>query len=233
MIPLPTIFTSTLRNKLWLVILITYHLSLTTSSAQGFLKLERDTIPFFRGFAVSADLVGLAQMQLGDYGQYEGALRLNLHDQYFPVVELGIGRAKHVDDEVTEITYKTSAPYFRIGLDVNIMKNKHAPNRIYAGVRYGYTSYKVNISRKPFEDPVWKWPTTYNVVDEPCSQHWAEILFGIDAEIFGPLHLGWTARYRNRLSYDNGSIGTTWYVPGYGIQDTSTLGVTFNVIIDI
>ena len=240
---LQTIFTSTLSSVKcgvlsvkWLrlaLILIAYHFSLITSPAQGFLKLERDTIPFFRGFAVSADLVGLAQMQLGDYGQYEGALRLNLHDQYFPVVELGIGRANQQNDEVTEITYKTSAPYFRIGFDVNIMKNKHAPNRIYAGVRYGYTSYKVNISRTPFKDPVWQWPTTYDVVDEPCSQHWAEILFGIDAEIIGPLHLGWTARYRNRLSYDNGRIGTTWYVPGYGIQDTSSLGLTFNVIIDI
>ena len=195
---LSTIFMSTLRSEKWGVrsmkwlrlalILIAYHFSLITSPAQSFLKLERDSVPFFRGFAVSADLVGLAQMQFGDYGQYEGALRLNLHDQYFPIVEVGVGRANHQDDEVTGITYKTSAPYFRVGLDVNIMKNKHAPNRIYAGVRYGYTSYKVNIDRQPFPDPVWKWETSYGVVDEPYSQHWAEILFGIDAKLAGPLH---------------------------------------------
>ena len=228
-----TIFTSISRSKRWLVILVTIHLSLLTSSAQGFLKFERDSVPFFRGFAVSADLVGLAQMQLSDYGQYEGALRLNLHDQYFPILEVGLGRANHQDDEVTGITYKTSAPYFRLGVDVNIMKNKHAANRIYAGVRYGYTSYKVNIDRNPFPDPVWKWETSYGVVDEPCSQHWAEIVFGIDAKITGPLHLGWSVRYRNRLSNDDGIIGKTWYVPGYGIQDTSNLGATFNVSIDI
>lgn len=228
-----TIFTSISRSKRWLVILVTIHLSLLTSSAQGFLKFERDSVPFFRGFAVSADLVGLAQMQLSDYGQYEGALRLNLHDQYFPILEVGLGRANHQDDEVTGITYKTSAPYFRLGVDVNIMKNKHAANRIYAGVRYGYTSYKVNIDRNPFPDPVWKWETSYGVVDEPCSQHWAEIVFGIDAKITGPLHLGWSARYRNRLSHHDGQMEKTWYVPGYGIQDTSNLGVTFNVIIDI
>ena len=139
---LSTIFTSTSRSKRWLVVILALHLSLLSSSAQGFLKLERDTVPFFRGFAVSADLVGLAQMQLGDYGQYEAALRVNLHDQYFPILEVGVGRANHEDDEVTGITYKTSAPYFRLGVDFNIMKNKHAPNRIYAGLRYGYTSYK-------------------------------------------------------------------------------------------
>jgi hypothetical protein len=214
------------------VILIIFHLSLLTSSAQGFLKFERDTIPFFRGFAVSTDLVGLAQMQLGDHGQYEAALRLNLHDQYFPIVEVGYGKANHEDDEVTHISYKTGAPYFRVGVDVNIAKNKHS-NRIYAGVRYGYTSYKVDIDCLPFEDPVWKNKTFFNVSDVPCSQHWAEVLFGIDAELVGPLRLGWTVRYRNRLSYDDGGLGNTWYVPGYGSQDTSNLGATFNVIIDI
>lgn len=233
MIRLSSICTFISKSRLWLVMLLVCHLSMGTASAQGFLKLQRDTVPFFRGFAVSADLVGLAQMHLSDYGQYEGALRINLHDQYFPVVELGIGRADHDYDEVTNLSYKTSAPYFRIGADVNIAKNKHAHNRIYAGVRYGYTSYKVDISRQPFPDPVWKWNTSYGVVGEQCSQHWAELVFGIDAKMAGPLHLGWSVRYRNRLSHDNGQMGNTWYVPGYGIQDTSTLGATFNVIIDI
>ena len=221
------------RSKQWLVIIVICHLSLLTSSAQGFLKFQRDTIPFFRGFAVSTDLVGLAQMQLGDYGQYEAALRLNLHDQYFPIVEVGVGRANHQEDEVTGISYKTSAPYYRVGVDVNIAKNKHARNRIYAGLRYGYTSYKVDIDCVPFEDPCWKYETLFNVSDVACSQHWAEVLFGIDAELVGPLHLGWTVRYKNRLSHDDGTIGKTWYVPGYGTQDTSNLGFTFNVIIDI
>lgn len=205
----------------------------TAVSAQGVLKYERDSVAFFQGFAVSVDLAGIAQMQLGDHGQYEAALRLNLHDQYFPIVELGLGRANHKDDEVTGISYKTSAPYFRVGLDVNIMKNKHAANRIYVGLRYGYTSYKVDVNCHPFPDPVWQWNTSYGVVDEACSQHWAEVVFGIDAKVLGPLHLGWSGRYRSRLSHNDGQIGKTWYVPGYGIQDSSTLGYTFNIIVDI
>ena len=201
--------------------------------AQGFLKFERDTVPMFRGFAVSFDLVGALQLQLSDYGQYEGAFRLNLHDQYFPTVEVGIGRASHVNDEVTGITYKTSAPYFRIGADVNIAKNKHAANRIYAGLRYGFTAYKVDLSRQPFPDPVWLWDTQFGVSGEPCNQHWAELLFGIDASVLGPLHLGWSVRYKRRLAHDDGIIEKTWYVPGYGIQESSRIGATFNVIIDI
>ena len=204
-----------------------------TAGAQGILKLQRDSIPLFRGFALSFDLVGAAQKMLSDHGQYEGAFRLNLHDQFFPIVEVGYGYASHEDDEVTTISYHTSAPYFRAGIDVNVMKKKHTGNRVYVGLRAAHTSYKVDVSAQSFIDPTWKRTTTYGIKDEPCSQTWAEFLFGIDAKIFGPLHLGWSARYKMRLAHDDGLMGKTWYVPGYGMQDGSAMGVTFNVIIDI
>ena len=205
----------------------------TTATAQGFLKFERDSIPFFRGFAVGADVAGALQMQLGDYGQYEAFLRVNLHDQYFPTLELGYGKASHEDDIVTGISYRTKAPYFRLGADVNLLKKKHTGNRIFVGLRYGFTSYKIDLDRQPFPDPVWQWDTSYGVKDESCSQHWAELLFGIEAKVAGPLHLGWSARYRRRIAHDDGITGKTWYVPGYGTQESTRLGYTFNVIIDI
>lgn len=215
--------------------LVAYHLSLITSSAQApkNLDLERDTLPFFRGFAVSAELIGAMQMMFGDYGQYEAALRLNLRNRYFPIVEVGYGKANHEEDVVTKIEYKTQAPYFRVGCDFNVAKNKRSANRVYAGLRYAYTNYKVDISRKNLEDPWWKWPTTYNVEGSKCWQHWAEVVFGVDAKVLGPLHLGWSVRYRRRLFHDDGITGKTWYVPGYGTQDSSNLAATFNVIVDI
>jgi hypothetical protein len=205
----------------------------TRTSAQGFLKWEADSVPLFRGFAVGFDLAGAAQLQLGDYGQLEGSLRLNLHNQYFPIVELGIGKANHEMDQVTGITYRTKAPYFRIGADVNLMKKKHTGNRIFAGLRYGFTSYKIDMDRQPFPDPVWLWDVSFGVKDEPCSQHWAELLLGIDAKVAGPLHLGWSVRYRRRLAHNDGVTEKTWYVPGYGIQGSTVLGYTFNMLIDI
>mgnify|MGYP006896748755 CR=1 FL=1 len=227
---LPTrISISALRLALSMAML----LACANAGAQKFLKYEQDTIPLFRGFAVSTDLVGLAQLQLSDHGHYEAALRLNLHDQYFPIVELGVGRANHKNDEVTGLSYKTTAPYFRLGADVNIMNNKHTGNRVFVGLRYGFTNYKVDVSRQTFPDPVWKWNTNFNVSGEACSMHWAEVLFGLDAKVVGPLHLGWSARYRIRMAHKEGSLGNTWYVPGFGNNDSSSLAATFNVIIDI
>lgn len=205
----------------------------TATQAQvKFFSIQKDSIPMFRGFAVSFDLAGAGMLALSDYGQYEAALRVNLHDEWFPIVEAGLGKATH-DDEVTRIYYSTSAPYIKIGVDKNMLKAKHGPNRLYLGLRYGFTSYKLDISRPDFPDPVWKWDTGYGIREASCKYHWAEIVVGIDAKIFGPLHLGWSVRYKQRLAHsEGGGLDKTWYVPGFGTYDTK-LGATFNVIIDI
>ena len=223
------IFTSIRRGTISLLLLIIA----TAASAQiKFFAFQKDSIPVFRGFAVSFDLVGAGLMAFSDNGQYEGALRVNLHDEWFPIVEAGLGKATH-DDDVTRLYYSTSAPYFKIGIDKNMLRDKHGPNRLYLGVRYGFTSYKIDIARPDFVDPVWQWNTGFGLHDVACKYHWAEILIGIDAKIFGPLHLGWSVRYKQRLAHsEDGDRGKPWYVPGFGTYD-SKLGATFNVIIDI
>ncbi len=200
---------------------------------QKLFRMEKDSIPMFRGFSVSFDLVGPAMLMLSDHGEIEGALRLNLHDQWFPTVELGVGRANRKDDEETHITYKTTAPYFRIGMDWNVMKNKHLSNRIFAGFRYAFTAFKVDISSKNLEDPVYKTKADYGVEGMSCSQHWLEAVFGIDAQIYGPMHLGWNIRYLRRLIHKEGDIGDAWYVPGFGINGKDNFVANFNIIIDI
>ncbi len=205
----------------------------SVAQAQGKLfSLQKDSVPLFRGFAISVDIAGPLVKAMGDYGEYEAALRLNLHDQYFPIVELGYGEADH-DDEVTQISYSTKAPYFRIGCDLNLLKNKHTPNRIYGGFRYAFTSYKVDMARPEIADPIWGSPTAFEIQGESCNQHWAEVVIGLDAKIFGPLHLGWNVRYKRRLSHKDCSAGKTWYIPGYGKWGDTRIGANFNVIIDI
>lgn len=191
-----------------------------------------DTVPLFRGFAVAVDLVGPAQLMLSDYGQYEASLRINLKDKYFPIVELGYGKANHLND-MTDISYKTSAPYGRIGMDFNVLKNKHDDYRLYAGARLAMTSFKYDLSKPPLTDPVWKEEVPYTASDVKCSYAWIEALLGVDAKIWGPVHLGWSVRYRSRVSYDVGDYGNCWYVPGFGKAGSSRLGGTFNISIDI
>ena len=193
---------------------------------------QPDSVPCFRGVAVSADVVGLVQLAVSDYGQYEAALRINLKDRYFPVIELGYGKA-NADNVTTGLTYKTGAPYARIGLDFNIMKNKHDDYRIYAGPRYALTYYKFDAFTTGVKDPVWGDDTGYSVSGVKCNCHWLEAVVGVDARIAGPLRLGWSVRYRRRIAHNDGNAGNTWYVPGYGKQGDTRLGGTFNITIEI
>ena len=132
------------------------------ANAQGARKkaiAPKDSVAFFRGLAVSVDAAGPIQLMVSDYGQYEAALRVNLKDRYFPIVELGVGKANGTD-ESTQLTYKTTAPYGRIGCDFNLLKNKHDIYRLYGGVRYALTYYKYDLSSPDIEDPVWGGNTT-------------------------------------------------------------------------
>lgn len=215
-------------------------IAVTTATAQSRkdatadkkLTAQKDTVAFFRGVAVAADVVGLAQLAFSDYGQYEAALRINLKDRYFPVFELGYGTADS-DNPTTNLKYKTSAPYWRVGMDFNIAKNKHDAYRVYAGARYAMTYYKFDVVGSGLKDPVWGDDVDYNVKGMKAYYHWMEAVFGVDAKIAGPLRLGWSVRYRRRITHDDGNIGKTWYVPGYGKQGGSRLGGTFNIIFEI
>lgn len=206
-----------------------------SASAQGLKQqTERpDTTRFFRGLQVMADVVGPIQLAVSDYGQYEVALRINFKDKYFPVFELGYGTANHEDDPVTHVAYKTSAPYGKVGMDFNIMKNKHDIYRVYIGARYAFTTFKYDVASPVLTDPVWKDPAAIQLNNVSASYHWAELLFAVDAKIWGPLHLGWSVRYRRRLAHNDGESGNVWYVPGFGKTGNSRLGGTFNIIINL
>ena len=212
-------------------------LMLLNAHAQGGSKKNiiaetADSIPLFRGAAVSVDLVGPAEMMFGDYGQYEAAARINLKDKYFPVVELGWGKA-NAEDVATQLTYKTNAPYVRAGMDFNLMKNKHDIYRLLGGVRYAYTSFKYDVNSPNIVDPVWKDNVEYNAEGVKCNYHWLEFSFGVDAKIWGPVRMGWTVRYRKKLYSKAGDFGTPWYVPGFGKSGSTRLGGTFNVTFEL
>lgn len=196
------------------------------------LNEEKDSTAFFNGFAISADLVGMVQYAVSDYGQFESALRVNLLDRYFPIVEIGVGLANSYD-VVTLLTYKTTAPYFRLGCDYNLAKNKHDIYRIFGGLRYAFTSFKFDVSHPGVKDNNFGGVTPFGAEGVKCTYHWAEAVLGVDAKLWGPLHLGWLARYRMRLSHSDLEFGNEWYVPGFGESGSSRLDFTFNVIIDI
>ena len=206
-------------------------ISLLPLSAQTPIQTEpRDTI--FRSVAVWANLVGFGKLAFSNYGEYEAGVRVSIKDVFYPTVEVGVGKADH-DDDVTGIHYDCSAPYFKIGCDYNMLKNKHDDYKVFAGIRYAFTSFKANISRPGLIDPAWGGTCDYKIDGTKCTQHWAEVVGGLDAKVWGPLHLGWTVRYLQRLAFSVDEIGNVWYVPGFGKSDTTGWNATFNITLQL
>lgn len=189
-------------------------------------------VPVFCGVSVSADLVGAAMKAFGsDFSQMEAAVRVNFKDKFFPVFELGYGSSDYVAEE-TGKEARTNAPYMRIGMDYNFTK-KHNGNRLYAGVRYGFSSFRYDLEDPTFNDPVWNQAVPFHLDNEPGSAQWGEVLFGLETKIWKFIHLGWNIRYKARFVQHVNRQGEPWYLPGFGKNGTTSFGGTFNLIFEI
>lgn len=196
------------------------------------MALREKPMKLFEGASVSGDLLGLVMYGIANYGQLEGAVRVNLKGRFFPTLELGIGHSDHKDEE-TELLFKTNSPYARIGCDYNFAKDVRSGNRVFGGLRFGYTKATFDLSGPDLIDPVWQTAAPFQFKDLESKCSWGELVFGIEAKIWGIFHLGWNVRYRMRLNQKIPSVGQAWYIPGFGKNDTHNFGGTFNLIFDI
>lgn len=201
-------------------------------SAPGIPGTKNKDLPFLAGFSVSGNLAGAFLASISSYGEYEGAIRANIRGTYFPIVELGLGVSDHTDGG-TELHYKTASPFARIGVDYNILTDKTSGNRVFGGARLAYSAFKYDISGPDLKDPYWNTQTKYSFKGLSGNQVWLELVFGVETKLWSIFHLGWSARYKNRISGKSDSIGEPWYVPGFGKSGTTVIGGTFNLIFDI
>lgn len=191
-----------------------------------------ERLPFWAGGSVSVNLAGAALALYSPYGEYEAAGRLNLRGRFFPTFEAGIGVSDH-QNETTEIHYKTRAPFFRLGVDYNVAKNVRDAGRIFVGARYGFSTFNYDLSAPDVPDLNYGTSHPFVYHDLKGTNHWGEILFGLEAKVWGMVRLGWSVRYRMRFYNKTSVVGSPWYVPGYGKNDTHSMGATFNLILDI
>ena len=186
----------------------------------------------FRGMSLSFDAAGSVMALATAFGQLEGAFRLNFLDTYFPVVEAGCGISNHTN-ETTDIHFKTNSPYFRLGCDYNFIKNKESGNRIFGGLRFGYSPFKYDVDGPPIIDPVWGTESPFEFKDVKSHAEWIEIVFGLEARIVKFFNLGWSFRYKFLFHEKANVPGKAWYIPGYGKNGDNVMGGTFNLVFDI
>ncbi len=186
----------------------------------------------FSGVSIGVDIVGPIMRAASSYGNYEGMVRVNLLETYFPVLEIGIGDCNHTE-ESTNMKYATRAPYFRIGCDVNFSKNKQSGNRIFGGARYAFSSFEYDITAPDIIDPNWGTHVPYQMKGINGNKHWGELLFGIESRIFSHMQIGWAVRYKFSFADKHGESSKPWYVPGFGRNKNGSFGANFNLIFEL
>lgn len=194
---------------------------------------EEPPLMFFQGFTLSFDVLGAGMRALSSNGSIEAALRLNLKNTYFPIAELGVANCDKTDDN-TDIHYNTSAPYFRIGVDYNILKDKRQDNRLFAGLRYGISKFSYDVSGPEQVDPIWGGKSDFSLSNIDCTSQWIEICLGCQVKVWKSFHMGWSIRHKKHLHSSRGDNSKPYYIPGFGTTTTkSCWGGTYNLIFDL
>ncbi len=165
------------------------------------------------------------------FANMEVAGRINLCDRYFPVAELGIGDSQREGAE-TGNTFSTTSPYMRFGLDYNFNK-KHNGNRLFGIIRYGFSSFKYDIGNDTFADPVYGTVRPLALDGEKATAQWLEFGAGVETKLWSFIRLGWSIRYKFRLSLSSPDEGKPYFIPGFGKNDSNCFGGTMNIIFDL
>ena len=196
-----------------------------------------DEGPFYRGTAVGVEIAGpISHYILGsDMISSEIQVQTNLKGRYLPVVEIGYGKADKLND-ANDLHYKTSAPYFRIGMDYNMFHKKPwLPGYLAVGFRYGTTSFKYDVSGPSMTDPNYGGhitvPFRYEGLKSTAS--WLELVASIKVNIYRRFHMGWAVHYKSRIQVKETENTVPWYVPGFGKNAGSSFTLTYNLIYNL
>ncbi|MCP9611462.1 DUF6048 family protein [Coprobacter tertius] len=196
--------------------------STTSKTASAEKKEATYTYPLFNGLVVGVDLYNPVAKLFGQkYSNYEASLELDLHNRFFPIWEIGIGSAKSTPEDMN-FTYRGKAAlYNRIGMNYNIKYNNKTLDGVYAGIRYGFSTFNYDITDIRLESSYWD--PENPVIGEITGQHsraqWIEALVGIRVKLYKGLMMGWTVRYKWKLNVKNNFQSTPWFIPGYGTSN--------------
>jgi hypothetical protein len=192
-------------------------------------KASKDTlnIPLYNGVYLGADLYGPGSKLFGSKSyNYEVSADVNLRNRFFPVIELGYGKTDYTKNS---ITYKSAAPYIRVGLNYKMKYRSKTENHLFLGFRYGFSHFKYSVTSNGITDGIWNTTVPLNASDINATGQWYELLAGIRVQLFHNLMAGWTLRYKTRISVTKNDAADAWYIPGFGENKQSNFGVTYSL----
>ena len=193
-----------------------------------------DTIPWWNGFRVELDIAAPIFSAIGLSESYtsEGAVQFNLKHKYFPVVELGVSGIRN-KASVNGAKFSTDGMFGRIGADVNLLKYKpgkpFANNLFLVGGRVGMSSFSYDLMNITITDDYWGTTEVRNFSNTPATKWWIEVVVGMRVEIVRNVFLGWNVRMKSLLGTNTEGKIYPYFVPGYGVSQSSNWAFNYTV----
>ena len=198
---------------------------------------QQEKLRPIRDFSLAALRIGFSLTDPVQPLLYEGleeayALQADLSiDRFMLVADVGRGRYARTkqprDTLASSYQYGTQGNYFKIGVDVNFLKDQEANTRfakddvIFWGLRYANSAFSANTTFD-LEDSVWG---DFIVMEnhDKLRVWWIEMVAGIKVEVFKNVFLGYTMQFRFLKKFSQESPLTPYDVPGFGSGNRNTV----------
>lgn len=129
--------------------------------------------------------------------------------------------------EKDRYTYHSQGQFYKMGMDLNVLRENQQKNQVTLGFRYGHARYEHELERLSV---ISYWGNEDISLDrEQLRSHWLEFTAGIRMELFANFYLGWSLRAQ--LKEKNVGAGyLPLYIPGYDKnRDNAVFGFTYSI----
>lgn len=139
---------------------------------------------------------------------------------------------KYIEEDY--INFRSKGNYLKVGIDYNLHNNwLDMQNMIFSGLRIGYSSFDQTINSYTIYDvnsDVWGLNTIDDsILNNNLSSVWLELIFGIKAEIFNNLFLGFNLEIKKMIDSKTKNEIDNLYVPGFNRTfEGSSFGTGFS-----
>jgi hypothetical protein len=182
------------------------------------------------GLRVGLDLHRLSKSFYdNDYKGLEIVGDYRVSKKFYIAGELG-NEDKTVDDD--RFNFTTKGTYFKVGFDYNAYENwLDMENMIYAGMRYGVSSFSQTLNTYTIYDPTNYYGENTVVSGEKfngLTASWLEVVGGIKAKIVNNFYLGFSVRLNYLVSNKKPDTFDNLYIPGFNRTYDGKFGAGFN-----
>lgn len=186
--------------------------------------------PLIMDISAGLDIWNPAMRLLGQkYGLGSAWVELNMHNRYFPYIEVGFDQADDTPVDAN-FTFKVkTAPFGKIGIGYNIFYNSNPDYQLKFGLRYGFTRYTYQVSNVTVDEGYWGSPAHFTMPEQTVTTGYWELVAGLKVKIVNNFSLGWAIKYHNILNETKVTGGKPMIVPGYGKRGNNFTG-SFSLI---